>query len=58
MPKRLVELPEPVEPVRELRTARTADGLVGRFVLDDAGAIQFLQAIRTASTWDGKRRHP
>ena len=50
----LVELPEPVEPVRELRTARTADGLVGRFVLDDAGAIQFQQAIRTASTWDGK----
>jgi hypothetical protein len=50
----LVELPEPVEPVRELRTGRTADGLVGRFVLDDAGAVQFLQAIRTASTWDGK----
>ena len=49
----LVELPEPVEPVRELRTGRTADGLVGRLVLDDAGAVQFLQAIRTASTWDG-----
>ena len=50
----LVELAEPVEPVRELRTARTSDGLVGRFVLDDAGAIQFQQAIRIASTWDGK----
>ncbi len=50
----LVELPEPVEAVRELRTARSADGLVGRFVLDDAGAVQFQQAIRTASTWDGK----
>jgi hypothetical protein len=49
----LVELPEPVEAVRELRTGRTADGLVGRFVLDDAGAVQFQQAIRTASTWDG-----
>ena len=49
----LVELPEPVEPDRQLRTARTADGLVGRFVLDDAGALQFEQAIRQASTWDG-----
>ena len=49
----LVSLPEPVEPDRELRTARTADGLVGRFVLDDAGAVQFTQAIRQASTWDG-----
>ena len=49
----LVELPEPVEPVRALRTARTSDGLVGRFVLDDAGAVQFEQAIRVASTWDG-----
>ena len=49
----LVELPEPVEPDRQLRTARTADGLVGRFVLDDAGAVQFEQAIRVASTWDG-----
>ncbi len=49
----LVDLPEPVEPDRQLRTARTADGLVGRFVLDDAGAVQFEQAIRGASTWDG-----
>jgi hypothetical protein len=49
----LVELPEPVDPARELRTARTSDGLVGRFVLDDAGAVQFEQAIRQASTWDG-----
>ena len=32
---------------------RTADGLVGRFVLDEYGALQFEQAIRTASTWDG-----
>ena len=23
-------------------------------MLDDAGAVQFQQAIRTASTWDGK----
>ena len=50
----IVDLPEPVEPERELRTARTADGLVGRFVLDEHGAVQFEQAIRTASTWDGK----
>jgi hypothetical protein len=49
----LVELPEPVEPDRQLRMARTADGLVGRFVLDDAGAVQFEQAIRFASSWDG-----
>ena len=49
----LVELPEPVEPDRQLCTARTSDGLVGRFVLDDAGAVQFTQAIRQASTWDG-----
>ena len=49
----LVELPEPVEPDRELSMARTSDGLVGRFVLDPAGALQFEQAIRTASTWDG-----
>ena len=50
----IVDLPEPVEPERELRSARTADGLVGRFVLDENGAVQFEQAIRTASTWDGK----
>ena len=49
----LVDLPEPVEPNRELRTSRTADGLVGRFVLDDAGSVQFREAIRIASTWDG-----
>ncbi len=49
----LVDLPEPVEPDRELRSARTADGLVGRFVLDDFGATQFEQAIRIASTWEG-----
>ena len=49
----LVSLPEPVEPDRQLRTAHTVDGLVGRFVLDDAGAVQFEQAIRHASTWDG-----
>ncbi|HEX2785480.1 MAG TPA: HNH endonuclease signature motif containing protein, partial [Ilumatobacteraceae bacterium] len=49
----LVELPEPVEPDRELSMARTADGLVGKFVLDNAGALQFEQAIRIASTWDG-----
>ena len=50
----IVDLPEPVEPEHQLRTARTADGLVGRFVLDENGAVQFEQAIRTASTWDGK----
>jgi hypothetical protein len=50
----VVDLPEPVEPERELRSGRTADGLVGRFVLDENGALQFEQAIRTASTWDGK----
>ena len=49
----LVELPEPIEPDRQLSMARTPDGLVGRFVLDQAGALQFEQAIRTASTWDG-----
>ncbi len=50
----LVELPEPVEADRELRMGRTVDGLVGKFVLDEMGAVQFQQAIRTASTWDGK----
>lgn len=49
----IVELPEPREADRQLRSARTVDGLVGRFVLDDAGAVQFEQAIRAASTWDG-----
>ena len=49
----LVEVAEPVEPDRALRTAVTTDGLVGRFVLDSAGAVQFEQAIRQASTWDG-----
>ena len=51
----LVELPDPVEPDRELRMAHTGDGLVGRFVLDEMGAVQFQQAIRTASTWDGSK---
>ena len=37
----LVELPEPVEADRELRMGRTADGLVGKFVLDEMGAVQF-----------------
>jgi Domain of unknown function (DUF222) len=50
----IVDLPEPAEPDRELRLARTADGVVGRFVLDEAGAVQFEQALRIASTWDGK----
>ena len=50
----IVDLPVPVEPDRQLRLERTADGLVGRFVLDESGAVQFEQAIRTASTWDGK----
>ncbi len=54
----LVELPEPVEPDRELRTARTADGLVGRFVLDDAGAVQFEQAIRHSLDLGRHRRQP
>ncbi|HSB86164.1 MAG TPA: HNH endonuclease signature motif containing protein [Ilumatobacteraceae bacterium] len=49
----LVELPEPTEPMRELRVAHTSDGLVGKFVLDTDGALQFEQAIRIASTWDG-----
>jgi predicted secreted protein len=49
----LIEGPEPVEPDRQMRMARTADGVVGRFVLDDAGAVQFEQAIRIASSWDG-----
>ena len=49
----LVDLPEPVEPDRQLRTAHTADGLVGTFVLDKAGATHFATAIRIASTWDG-----
>ncbi len=48
----LVDLPEPVEPDRELSMARTPDGLVGKFVLDPAGALHFEQAIRIASTWD------
>jgi hypothetical protein len=50
----IVDLPAPVDPEHELRMARTPDGLVGRFVLDENGAVQFEQAIRTASTWDGK----
>ncbi|MEY2581387.1 MAG: hypothetical protein QOE09_1236 [Ilumatobacteraceae bacterium] len=49
----LVELPEPVEPDRRLRVAHTADGIVGTFALDNAGATQFTNAIRIASTWDG-----
>ena len=49
----LVELDDPVEPERELRFAQGGDDLVGRFVLDKAGAAQFTTAIRTASTWDG-----
>lgn len=49
----LVDLPEPAEPNRELSMAHTTDGLVGKFVLDKAGALQFEQAIRLASTWDG-----
>lgn len=49
----LVDLPEPDEPQRSLRTAVTADGMVGNFVLDTAGATQVRQALRTASTWDG-----
>jgi len=50
----IVELPEPVEPDRELRTSRTTDGLVGKFVLDDYGAMEFETALRIASTWEGK----
>jgi hypothetical protein len=49
----LVELAEPIEPDRALSMATTADGVVGKFVLDKAGALQFQQAIRIASTWDG-----
>lgn len=49
----LSELPEPVEPDRQLSMATTIDGLVGKFVLDQAGAVQFQQAIRIASTWAG-----
>ena len=50
----LVDLPEPVEPDRQLRISHSADGIVGSFVLDPAGAAQFSTAIRTASTRDGK----
>jgi len=53
-PEAIVDLPEPVEPDRLLRTSRTTDGLVGKFVLDDYGAIEFESAMRIASTWDGK----
>jgi hypothetical protein len=53
----LVELPEPVEPDRQLRTAVTADGMVGNFIFDHAGATQFRQALRIASTWDGNDDH-
>jgi hypothetical protein len=49
----LVELPQPSEPDRQLSTATTSDGLVGRFVLDRVGTLQFQQAIRIASTWEG-----
>ncbi len=49
----LVDLPEPVEPDRQLRIAHSADGIVGSFVLDKAGATQLTNAIRIASTWDG-----
>jgi len=48
----LVELAEPAEPERQLRLAPTADGLTGTFVLHEAGAAQFIKAIRIASTWD------
>ncbi|MEP7201270.1 MAG: hypothetical protein ABI894_01605 [Ilumatobacteraceae bacterium] len=44
--------PLPVEPDHQLRFALSADGLVGRLVLDGAGAAQFISAVRIASTWD------
>jgi hypothetical protein len=48
------ELPEPVEPDCELTVAHTGDGATGRFVVDKQGAVELLQALRTASGWDGK----
>jgi hypothetical protein len=50
----VVDTPEPVEPDRELSTSQTTDGLIGRFVLDEAGATEFTTALRIASSWDGK----
>jgi hypothetical protein len=50
----LVDLPEPVEPDRQMRISHSADGIVGTFVLDPAGAAQLTTAIRTATTRDGK----
>ncbi len=49
----LVDGNEPKVVDRSLSFARATDGIVGGFVLDDYGARQFEQAIRTASTWDG-----
>ena len=49
----IVDVPEPSEPERQLSMARTSGGLLGKFALDSAGALQFEQAIRIASTWDG-----
>ena len=52
-PKHWSSSAEPVEPDRELSHGPHRDGLIGKFVLDNAGALQFEQAIRIASTWDG-----
>jgi hypothetical protein len=49
----IVDLPEPAEPTRQLSMAQTSGGVLGKFTLDRAGALQLEQAIRIASTWDG-----
>jgi len=50
----VIDTPEPTEPERSMKMGRADDGaLVGSFVLDDAAALEFAQAIRNASTWEG-----
>ncbi len=51
VPKRWSSCPNRSNPIVQLRTARTVDGLVGRFVLDDAGAV----AVRAG---DPRRARP
>jgi Domain of unknown function (DUF222)/HNH endonuclease len=49
----LVEGVAPKVAERGLSMSPTADGMVGRFVLDSHGAAQVEQAVRTATVWDG-----
>jgi hypothetical protein len=50
----LIDGDEPTVADRELVTARNSDGtLSGRFTLSPAAGVEFQQALRNATTWDG-----